>query len=148
MAFTEVESEGYELRAGDLLLSEASGSPTEVGKPAQYRGEIPGCCFQNTLIRVRMAPPLNPDFYELYFRSQALSGRFVDTSRGLGIQHLGAKTLARWVVPVPPLVEQARIVEVLRELMALIEALRRAIWRANVPIRSARNMQPAGDMFV
>src|SRR4051794_9538680 len=50
MAFTEDESETYELRAGDLLLGEASGSPSEVGKPGQYRGEIDGCCFQNTLL--------------------------------------------------------------------------------------------------
>jgi hypothetical protein len=125
MAFTEAESAAFELRYGDLLLSEASGSPTEVGKPAQFRDEVDDCCFQNTLIRVRLKAPLNPSYYESYFRHQAMSGKFADTSRGLGIQHLGAKTLANWIVPVPPIAEQAAIVERFAELMTLVDALRR-----------------------
>ena len=60
MAFTEAESVTYELRPGDLLLGEASGSPSEVGKPGQYKGEIDGCCFQNTLLRVRLPDGLRP----------------------------------------------------------------------------------------
>jgi type I restriction enzyme S subunit len=53
MNFTPGEAREYELQAGDVVLSEASGSPNEVGKPALWRNEIAGCCFQNTLIRVR-----------------------------------------------------------------------------------------------
>jgi len=34
MNFTEAESETYELRPGDVLVAEASGSASEVGKPA------------------------------------------------------------------------------------------------------------------
>jgi type I restriction enzyme S subunit len=127
MPFTETESETYELCKGDLLLSEASGSPTEVGKPGQFRGEVDECCFQNTLIRVRLKAPLNADYYEWYLRHQALSGRFVERSRGLGIQHLGAKTLAAWAVPIPPLDEQACIVTKLQDVIDLIRRLKREL---------------------
>lgn len=123
MDFTAKESVSYELRPGDLLLSEASGSPMEVGKPAQYRGEIDGCCFQNTLIRVRLPEDLSPDFYEWYFRQQALTGRFAENSRGVGINHLGAKELAGWLIPVPSRSEQARIVARVEELMQLCDEL-------------------------
>ncbi len=125
MAFTKSESDSYELWPGDLLLGEASGSPSEVGKPAQYRGEIPGCCFQNTLIRVRFADPLVllPDFYERYFRQQARSGAFAKSSRGVAINHLGSKTLAEWTVPVPPPAEQERIVAKADELLRLCDHL-------------------------
>ena len=39
----------HRLRPGDVLLSEASGSPMEAGKPAVWQGQIPEACFQNTV---------------------------------------------------------------------------------------------------
>ena len=53
MNFTPQEQEIYRLRHGDVVLGEASGSPHEVGKPAIWRNDLDGCCFQNTLLRVR-----------------------------------------------------------------------------------------------
>ncbi len=122
MDFTEAESVTYELRPGDLLLAEASGSPGEVGKPATYSGEIDGCCFQNTLIRVRLPEGLIPDFYEHFFREQALNGRFAAGSRGVGIHHLGAASLSDWSVPVPPAAEQTRIVAAIGEAFSKLDA--------------------------
>jgi type I restriction enzyme S subunit len=122
MAFTAAESQTYELRPGDLLLGEASGSPSEVGKPGQYQGEIEGCCFQNTLLRVRLPDELLPDFYEHYFREQALNGRFAAGSRGVGIRHLGAAALSDWTIPVPPSAEQERIVTAIEEAFSKLDA--------------------------
>lgn len=122
MAFTETESVVYELRPGDLLLGEASGSPSEVGKPGQYRGEIDGCCFQNTLIRVRLPEGLLPSFYEHYFREQALNGKFAAGSRGVGIHHLGAAALSDWQIPVAPAAEQARTVAAIEEAFSKLDA--------------------------
>ncbi|HRE01775.1 MAG TPA: restriction endonuclease subunit S [Ilumatobacteraceae bacterium] len=122
MAFTAAESQTYELRPGDLLLGEASGSPSEVGKPGQYKGEIEGCCFQNTLLRVRLPEELLPDFYEHYFREQALNGRFAAGSRGVGIRHLGAAALSDWTIPVPPSAEQERIVTAIEEAFSKLDA--------------------------
>ncbi len=53
MNFKPVERERYQLRPGDILVSEASGSASQVGKPAIWNGELPLCCFQNTVIRLR-----------------------------------------------------------------------------------------------
>ena len=55
MDFTPSERATYELRSGDLLVAEASGSAKHVGRAAIWRNEIPNCCFQNTLIRLRPA---------------------------------------------------------------------------------------------
>ncbi|MCK5941928.1 MAG: hypothetical protein KAI24_08180, partial [Planctomycetes bacterium] len=41
------------LKPGDVLLNEASGSKAEVGKPALWNGELSGCCFQATVLRLR-----------------------------------------------------------------------------------------------
>ena len=110
MDFTPQEFETYVLRRGDLLLSEASGSASEVGKPAVWNDEVPDCCFQNTLIRVRAPEPLVP-FLHLHFYKDALTGEFARAARGVGIHHLGAKTLSDWEVHLPPPDEQQRIVE-------------------------------------
>lgn len=122
MAFTPAESETYELRPGDVLLGEASGSPSEVGKPGQYRGQIVGCCFQNTLLRVRFPDSLQPDFYEYFFREQALNGRFAAGSRGVGIHHLGAGALSDWAVPVASRAEEERIVAAIDEAFSKVDA--------------------------
>ena len=110
MDFTPDEFKTYALRRGDLLLSEASGSASEVGKPAIWNDEVADCCFQNTLIRVRALEALVPFLY-LHFYKDALTGALARAARGVGIHHLGAKTLSDWEIHLPPLDEQRRIVE-------------------------------------
>ena len=89
MNFPPSVFEAYLLQKDDILLNEASGSPGEVGKTVIWKNEIPNCCFQNTLIRVR---PFGfwPDYVKLYFVWCARTGRFGRSSQGIGINHLGA----------------------------------------------------------
>jgi type I restriction enzyme, S subunit len=126
MNFTDAEMEIYRLRPGDLLLSEASGSAGEVGKPAIWSGEIDECAFQNTLIRVRPNAVL-PRYLLHYFKFQALVGNFVPEARGVGINHLGRARLAGWRTPVPPPHEQRRIVEILEDHLSRLDAAIRLI---------------------
>ncbi|WP_142386822.1 restriction endonuclease subunit S [Mycobacterium hubeiense] len=121
MNFTDEELDTYRLQPGDIVLGEASGSPGEVGKPALWSGEIADCAFQNTLIRVRPREH-EPKFLLHYFRYQALTGRFIEHSRGVGIHHLGRARLASWPTPVPPLDEQRRIVDLLEDHLSRLDA--------------------------
>jgi len=129
MNFTDAELDTYRLQPGDLLLSEASGSPGEVGKPALWSGEIEDCAFQNTLLRVR-AREHEPEFLLHYFRYMALSGRFVPEARGVGINHLGRSRLAGWMTPMPERHEQRRIVEVLEDHLSRLDAADSELHRA------------------
>lgn len=126
MDFTPEEFETYALRRGDLLLSEASGSASEVGKPAVWNGEVPDCCFQNTLIRVRAPESLVP-FLHLHFYKDALTGEFARAARGVGIHHLGAKTLSGWEVHLPPPDEQRQIVETVDSYLTRLDNLTAAL---------------------
>ena len=121
MNFTDDELKTYRLEPGDILLSEASGSAGEVGKPALWTGEIADCAFQNTLIRVRPREH-EPKFLLHYFRYQALAGRFIEQSRGVGIHHLGRSRLASWPTPVPSLDQQRRIVDLLEDHLSRLDA--------------------------
>ena len=121
MNFTDAEMTTYRMEPGDIVLSEASGSPREVGKPALWSGEISDCAFQNTLIRVRPREH-DPKFLLHYFRYLALDGQFVEYSRGVGIHHIGRARLASWPTPLPPLDEQRRIVELLERHLSRLDA--------------------------
>ena len=132
MDFTPAEFKTYALRRGDLLLSEASGSASEVGKPAVWNEEVPDCCFQNTLIRVRAPEALVP-FLHLHFYKDAFTGAFARAARGVGIHHLGGKTLSQWEIHLPPLNEQRRIVETVDSYFARLDdttgTLERVRWK-------------------
>ncbi|GFG77759.1 hypothetical protein MPRG_10350 [Mycobacterium paragordonae] len=135
MNFTDEELATYRLKPGDIVLGEASGSPGEVGKPAIWSGEIPDCAFQNTLIRVRPREH-EPRFLLHYFRYQALVGRFVEHSRGVGIHHLGRARLATWPTPVPPITEQRRIVDLLEDHLSRLDAAQELVGRQRIRLSS------------
>jgi hypothetical protein len=75
MNFTPAEQEIFGLKTGDVLLTEASGSASQVGRAAIWRGEVEPCCFQKTVIRFR--PHLTTSEYALLvFRHYAAAGVF------------------------------------------------------------------------
>lgn len=108
MDFTPAERTVFELRDGDILLADSSGSAAQIGRAAIWRNQVPGCCYQNHLIRFR-PHTTSPEYALALFRHFALSGRFADVARGIGIQHLGASRFAVMPFILPPLKEQERI---------------------------------------
>ena len=122
MDFTPAERALFFLQVGDVLLTEASGSAIHVGRAALWHGELAECCFQNTIIRFRPHAVI-PQYALLVFRHYAASGLFARVARGMGILHLGAGRFAELLLPLAPLDEQKRIVEVVeRRLQDFREA--------------------------
>ena len=110
MNFEPEEVAIYELRDGDVLLNEGQ-SPELVGRPAIYRGEVPGACFQNTLIRFRSGEGIDPEYALLVFRHYMHSGVFREIARwSTNIAHLGLERFRALPFPIPPRDEQQRIV--------------------------------------
>ncbi len=126
MNFDPSEVTIYRLLPGDILLGEASGSASEVGKPAVWEGQIEDCCFQNTLIRVRTEKALSPWFL-LHFTWNARSGAFAEASKGIGIHHLGREALFNWRIYLPPQGEQRRIVDKVHALQVRSRKAREAL---------------------
>ena len=126
MDFNPAEYDTYRLRRGDILLAEASGSADEVGKPAVWDGQIDGCCFQNTLIRVRAFPEIIPYLFH-HLLSDARSGALGRAARGVGIHHLGAQRTGVWMVALPPLAEQQRVVADVERRLSVIQQAEAAV---------------------
>lgn len=53
---SESELERVLLRAGDLMVVEGNGSPSQIGRVAEWNGELITCGHQNHLIKVRCDP--------------------------------------------------------------------------------------------
>lgn len=118
MNFTPAEAERFVLRPGDILLNEGQ-SKHLVGRPAMYRGELPGACFTNSLVRFRAHADVVPEFALAVFRHYLHSGRFQEIATiTTNIAHLGATKFAMLPFPTPTLVEQRRIVAKLDALRA------------------------------
>lgn len=143
MNFTDDEMATYRLLPGDIVLSEASGSPDEVGKPAIWLGQIDECAFQNTLLRVR-PHSLEPRYLLHFFSYLAQSGAFARKSRGVGIHHIGRAALAEWPIPIPPISQQRRIVEILEDHLSRLDAsdtLIHGVRRRSLALRASGRRQ-------
>lgn len=127
MNFTPTEYEIYKLGYGDILLNEGQ-SPKFLGRPAMYRDEIPGACFQNTLIRFRASEAVLP-FYALYvFRAHMHSGRFAkEATITTNIAHLSAGRFATVEFPLAPLAEQHRIILEMERRLSVVAALEQTL---------------------
>lgn len=127
MEFSPKEFEQYKLQDGDIVLSEASGSASQVGKPAIWRNEIENCCFQNTVIRLRTFPEARPEFMLAFFKSLYVNGVFAKIAGGVGINHLSAGKFGNIEFWLPPISEQVEIVSQITHALTRAAALRAAI---------------------
>ena len=110
MNFEPKDFEKFKLGYGDVILNEGSGSASEVGKPTIWRSEVPNCCFQNHILRIRPTG-CTSEFLYWYLLLIALTGGFVPDSKGIGIQHIGKGGLSNFPIPVPPKRDQVEVVK-------------------------------------
>ena len=127
MDFLPHELTAYRLEKGDLVLSEASGSAAQVGKPAIWDDQIPNCCFQNTVIRHQPYCRDHAAYLLWLYRFFYVSGKFARVAGGVGINHLSAYKFAQIALPLCALAEQQKIVCLLEERFAAIEQQEREI---------------------
>jgi type I restriction enzyme S subunit len=140
MNFTPKEFETYKLRNGDVLLNEGQ-SIELVGRPAIYRDELPGACFQNTLIRFRPFPGVLAEYALTYFRSCLRNHRFRKLARWTtNIAHLGAERFAGAEFPLPPFAEQEAIVEAVEDQLSVVDHLQADL---EVKLKSAQGLRHA-----
>jgi restriction endonuclease S subunit len=122
MNFTPKEFEVYQLKTGDILLNEGQ-SIELVGRPAMFRNEVPGACFQNTLLRFRAYPGVSSAYALLVFRHYFHSQRFQKAAKwSTNIAHLSAFRFAGIEFPLPPLAEQERIANEAEKDLSIAES--------------------------
>jgi len=120
MDFSETEKETFALKVGDVLLTEASGSPEHVGRPAIWKHAAGLYCFQNTVLR--FSPEGISSEYAFYsFLAMQKLGVFGKLSGGVGINHLSAGKFSKLPVPLPPTDEQVALIEIIKAKFSLCD---------------------------
>lgn len=124
----DVEAAPFLLRDEDVFIVRYNGDINRVAKPAIYKGQ--GDCrvvFPDKLMRLRPdRVKMLPDFLVFALNARSVRAQIEDlgktTAGNIGVSGSDAK---EFVVPIPPLTEQRRIVAELDALQAVVETLKR-----------------------
>jgi restriction endonuclease S subunit len=114
----------YALKKNDVLFNRTN-SPVWVGKTGLYTGDRPAI-FAGYLIRVNYQQAiLNPKFLTYILNSAPIREHgFSVMSKAINQANISAGLLKKYQIPVPPLVEQNRIVTEIEKLETKIAAAR------------------------
>ena len=122
MDFDERDFGRYSLRSGDVLITEGDiTGPQNVGRSAIYRGEIPNCCFQKTLLRFRPGHLLTSEFAHAALQHAFHKGELAKIAVTTTVSHLTAERFAKFRFPIPEMKLQQRVCE---QLAPILEARR------------------------
>jgi len=102
----------------DLLICEGG----EAGRAAVWDFDS-SICFQNHIHRARFYCNIDPYYALRYFEKLNATGEINRYRKGVGISNMSSKALASIAFPLPPLIEQHRIVVKIDQLMACCDEL-------------------------
>lgn len=111
------ELERLALIKGDILIVEGNGSLSEIGRCAVWDGSIEDAVHQNHLIRSRPVL-MRSDFVETWlnsFKGIEYMTKLAATTSGLYTLSVGK--ISKIPLPIPSLVEQTKILELLQEVL-------------------------------
>ena len=114
MPFEENEIERCQAIKGDLLVCEGG----DVGRSCIWTYDYP-IMLQNHIHKLRAYLPLCTKYFFYIFYLYNLSGLI--GGKGIGIQGFSAKALHNTIIPLPPLMEQERIVKKIETVLNKIE---------------------------
>lgn len=126
------------LQKGDLLMCMSNGSKAHLGKVALYDGESDKYAFGGFMAALSHKDSVIGR-YLFYAMITPMYKEYIKTlSDGANINNLKVRDIEAFSIPVPPLSEQERIVALLDDQFAKIDAL-----KAN----AASQLQAAKDLF-
>jgi len=119
------EGDKWRLEPGDILMTEG-GDWDKLGRAAVWRGEIPNCIHQNHIFRVRVdQAAFDPEFLAALIGSESGRAYFQQASKQTtNLASINQRQLKAFPVVRPPLSEQRRTTELIREAVSMGDGLR------------------------
>ncbi len=124
IALPKTERKKYLLQEGDILINRTN-SLELVGKSAVFTGLLGDWVYASYLIRLRIdSAKALPQYVNAVINSRIGRGYVYRTARrAIGMVNINAKEIQRMPLPLPPLDEQAALVEKMNEAAPLIDEL-------------------------
>jgi len=120
---TGAEIEQLRLVAGDVLFNEG-GDRDKLGRGWIWQGQIEECIHQNHVFRARIRDGvLHPKLLSWYANSAGQEYFSAEGKQTTNLASINRTKLAALPVPVPPFVEQLRIVAEVERRLSLVEKL-------------------------
>ena len=116
--FDEKKAEAYLLKDGDILFARTGAT---VGKSYLVEGLNESSIYASYLIRVQTFQEVLPQYVKYYFESGYYWEQIQLNSVGVGQPNVNGTILGNLDIPIPPLVEQYRIVADIERWFALID---------------------------
>lgn len=113
------------IQAGDIAICMSSGSPAVVGKTASAKVGWPGSVGAFCAL-IRANPERCLPAYLAFFLKSARFRKWTSESQGANIKNIKKSALEDFEVPVPPIPEQRRIVDLLSRAEGIVRLRREA----------------------
>ena len=123
------------IKKGDIVICTSSGSKELVGKAAQAEKNMLGS-FGAFCKVVRPEKTIEPVYLKHYFSSSVYRFRISDLSVGANINNLRNEHIDNLEIPLPPLVIQQKIADVLDHISGLIEKRKKQIRKLDLLVKS------------
>jgi type I restriction enzyme, S subunit len=121
---TEAVPSEFLVREGDLLFTRYNGNPEFTAVCGVVRDVPDKLIYPDKLIRVRLNEKASPNFVELIFASpQARAWLWPRIKTAAGQHGISGKDLKECPVPLPPMAEQAKIVQHTRSNLTWVNRL-------------------------
>jgi type I restriction enzyme, S subunit len=110
----------YSLRESDLVVNRVN-SPSHLGKCMVVDRTVAGALFESNMMRFRVQDRLSPSYLELYLRCEVGRRNLTSNAKhAVNQASINQRDVAATPVPVPPIAEQAEIVD--RAARAMLDA--------------------------
>ena len=120
---TSYNDEIKQVRYGDILIVASTGSKTVIGKAGFVDRDIPNTMIGAFLRICRPHFDFLVPFLKYLFESDFYRKHIRNLAQGTNINNVNESYITEFVIPLPPLAEQKRIVAKLEELLPLCERL-------------------------
>jgi type I restriction enzyme S subunit len=107
---TDEEIAALRLQPGDILFNEG-GDRDKLGRGWVWNGELPECVHQNHVFRARVLDPgISPKFISFYANSEGQRYFMEHATQTTNLASINLTKLGALPIPLPPAIEQLRIV--------------------------------------